>query len=133
MIKLNPSDYDYLWTDYDVNFLFVSCYLFREFRKSDMLLTYDHSDKGLRFYLSKTCRKRMSDYGMNFYRKTFPRWKKEVIRNIEAGENLVRQTNKQRKIVRSMTTAEIRKSIIERVNLFQSLGGNYFHTEFFFG
>lgn len=45
MKKLKPQDYDYLWTDYDINYIFVSCYLFKELRNSDKIIKTVFSDK----------------------------------------------------------------------------------------
>ena len=132
MVKLNPKDYDYLWTDYDINFIFTSCYLFKEFKQADIVLIYDHLNKGLKFYLSKNYRRKLSNYGLIFYDKIFPAWKRKIIGNIKKGKELIEQTRKQKNVIRLMTNNEIKRNITQRVNLFQSLGGNYFYTEFFF-
>ena len=51
--SINPENYEYLWTDYDVNFIFTDCYLFKQFRAADIVLIYDWQTKGLHFFLSK--------------------------------------------------------------------------------
>ncbi len=132
MLKLNPKDYDYLWTDHDINFIFTSCYLFKEFKTVDIVLIYDYLNKGLKFYLAKSYRKKLSEYGIIFYNKLFPVWKKKIIKNIQEGKRIIRETKEHKNIIRLMTNDEIRRHIVKRVNLFQSLGGNYFYTEFFF-
>ncbi len=132
LIELDPEDYDYLWTDNDVNFIFTSCYLFNKFKRTDIVLIYSHLDKGLRFYLGKSCREKLSVYGLRFYNKMFPAWEKEILRNIETGKNLIEQTRKHKRLLKFMTNTEIRKRIMERVDLFRSLGEKYFYTEFFF-
>lgn len=91
---INPEKYEYLWTDYDVNFVFTSCYLFKEFRMTDIVLIYDFKDKGLRFFLAKEDRKKFSDYGVEFYKKEFFRWKQEIVKNILEGKKLIKDTNK---------------------------------------
>lgn len=37
MRVINPKDYDYLWTDYEVNYIFISCYLFNEFKAAEIV------------------------------------------------------------------------------------------------
>jgi hypothetical protein len=71
MKKLNPKNYDYLWTDYDVNFVFVSCYLFKEFRESNFVLIFNWKNKRLKFFLSKKDRKKLPNYGVVSYKKYF--------------------------------------------------------------
>lgn len=128
---INPKDYEYLWTDYDVNFIFTSCYLFKEFRETDIVLVYDWKDKALKFFLSKKDREKFSDQGVIFYEKHFPEWKEKIIKSIEKGKELIEEKNDKNKIS-SMSNEEIKNKIQERVNVFQALGGNYFYTEFFF-
>lgn len=127
---MKPEDYDYLWTDYDVNFIFTSCYLFKEFKDADIVLIYDWKNKGLKFFLSKKDRARFSDYGVEFFENIFPTWKNKILENIKKGKQLIADTKKDN--VSSMTNKELKKKISERANLFQALGGNYFYTEFFF-
>ena len=129
---LNPNNYDYLWTDYEVNYFFVSCYLFKKFRKTDFVLIYDWQAKGLKFFLAKKEREKFSYFGIKFYDKLFFSWKKKIIQNIKIGEKLIKATNKEKNFISNMKDKEIKEKIFERVNLFQKLGENYFYTEFFF-
>lgn len=134
MIKLNPSNYKYLWTDHDVNFIFTSCYLFKEFRNTDIVLIYEWKNKGLKFFLSKKDKLKFSEFGVIFYEKKFPKWKQFILHNIKIGENIIEATKRDKLNgkVTSMSNDELKNKILERANLFQSLGGNYFYTEFFF-
>ncbi len=127
---MNPEEYDYLWTDYDVNFIFTSCYLFKEFRNTDIILIYDWKNKGLKFFLSKEDRIRFSEYGVIFFQNKFPAWKKQIVKNIKIGNKLIMETKRDE--VSLMSNQELKKKILERASLFQALGGNYFYTEFFF-
>lgn len=129
---INPENYDYLWTDYDINFIFTSCYLFKKFRDTDIVLIYDWKNKALKFFLSKDDRKKLSEYGVIFYEKHFPKWKERIIKNIEKSKELIEETKNDKNKISSMSNEEIKNKIQERVNLFQSLGANYFYTEFFF-
>ncbi|MBS3122279.1 hypothetical protein J4434_05355 [Candidatus Woesearchaeota archaeon] len=132
--ELNPSDYEYLWTDHDVNFIFTSCYLFKEFRDTDIVLIYDWKNKGLKFFLSKKDKLKFSEFGVIFYQKHFPVWKTSVLSNIQLGKKIIQTTNNDiiKLNISSMSNDELKNKILERANLFQSLGGNYFYTEFFF-
>lgn len=134
MIKLTPSNYEYLWTDHDVNFIFTSCYLFKQFRDTDIVLIYDWKNKGLKFFLSKKDKLKFSEFGVIFYEKKFPKWKTSILHNIKIGKNLLRvsKLDKLNSKIASMSNDELKNKILERANLFQSLGGNYFYTEFFF-
>ncbi|MBN1385496.1 hypothetical protein JW968_00795 [Candidatus Woesearchaeota archaeon] len=125
----NPQDYTYLWTDHDVNFIFTSCYLFKEIRESDMVFFYDHKDKGLRFYLSKKDIKRFSASAVDFY-SDIADWEKDIKNSIRKGEELVKETEKDD--VAKLNDDELKQRIGARAGLFQDLGGNYFYTEFFF-
>ncbi len=131
-LNLHPQDYDYLWTDHDVNFIFTSCYLFKEFRDADIVLLYDLKQKGLQFFLAKKERVRFSEYGVEFFEKHFEKWKKEILGNIEEGKQLAHATDKERLRIHLLNKQDLRKRISRRVHLFQALGGNYFFTEFFF-
>ena len=91
--ELNPSDYEYLWTDHDVNFIFTSCYLFKEFRDTDIVLIYDWKNKGLKFFLSKKDKLKFSEFGVIFYQKHFPVWKTSVLSNIQLGKKIIQTTN----------------------------------------
>ncbi len=129
---INPNDYEYLWTDYDVNFIFTSCYLFKEFREADIVLIYDYKKKGLSFFLSTEQRRKCSEYGIKLYTAKFDSWKKEMERNIALGKKLVEQNKQERGRVRKLSVQGLKTRFTERVYLFQTLGGNYFYTEFFF-
>jgi len=129
--NLNPKEYDYLWSDYDINFIFTSCYLFKEFRKQDIVLIYGHEKQELKFFLSKASRKSLSAYGIKVYGKEFSKWKEDILKNIKKGEILVSETEKERDKIGSMDDSTIKSKVHERAALFQSLGGDYFYTEFF--
>lgn len=130
MIK--PQDYEYLWTDYDVNFIFTSCYLFKEFKKTDIILLYDWRNKGLSFFLSKKDHIGFSKYGLRFFRHLFPQWKVKIKKNIQFGKKIIEQTNQEKENVHRFSLHLLKKRFIDCVKLFQALGGNYFYTEFFF-
>ncbi|MEK6868108.1 MAG: hypothetical protein AABX98_04780 [Nanoarchaeota archaeon] len=53
MVKIYPKSYEYLWTDYDVNFIFISCYLFKKFRETDFVLIYEPEKNGVAFFIGK--------------------------------------------------------------------------------
>lgn len=130
--KINPRNYDYIWSDCDINYIFVSCYLFENFRKTDFILIYDHKNKELKFFLSKKDRKRLSDYGLVFYKNKFSAWKEKTLNYIKIGKKLIQETKNDKSRVKLMNLNEIKNKILQRVNLFQGLGNNYFYTEFFF-
>ena len=129
---LKPDNYDYLWTDHEINFIFTSCYLFPEFRRADIVLIYNWRDKGLRFFLSKKDRLKFANYGVRFYRHYFPAWQKNILENIKRGKDLIRETGADRLKVARLSERELKGKIRRRARLFQALGGNYFYTEFFF-
>lgn len=128
--KIIPQNYDYLWIDHDVNFIFTSCYLFKSFKKADIVLIYDYRQKGLKFFLSKKTRENFSKYALKFYQNNFATWQKDILENIKIGEELIRETKKYQPA--QMTLGEIKRHFKARVKLFQDLGDNYFYTEFFF-
>jgi phosphoenolpyruvate synthase/pyruvate phosphate dikinase len=132
MFKLNPRDYEYLWTDYDVNFLFTSCYLFKEFRNSDIVLIYDFKNKGLKFFLSKKEKEKLSKRGVILFKKYFSEWERGIIKNIKEGKRLIKITKKDKPRISSINSFGLRRKILERANFFQALAGSYFFTEFFF-
>lgn len=120
-MKINPEDYDYLWSDYDIDFIFVSCYLSKDFCKNDIVLIYKHENKELRFFLSKKDRAKLSRYAITHYKKNFDSWKKNIEQNISLGKKLINSRND-----------DILFGFQERVELFQGLINDYFFTEFFF-
>ncbi len=130
--KITPKEYDYLWADHGVNYIFTSCYLFKSFRQADIVLIYDHLGKGLKFFLAKTDRRKFANYGLQFFKDYFPAWKKKILLNIWAGEALVKQTEKDKKNIRLLSNRILSQKIYERASAFQRLGDNYFFTEFFF-
>ncbi|HRY82107.1 MAG TPA: PEP-utilizing enzyme [Candidatus Moranbacteria bacterium] len=134
MNQISPKNYDYLWTDHDVNFIFTSCYLFEEFRKSDIILVYDYKDKGLKFYLSRNQRKKFSRLGLRFFNsgKEFLSWRLKILNDIKNGKKLIAETKKNKNKIKYFTNDKIKNEFLKRVALFQKLGGNYFYTEFFF-
>lgn len=132
MKALNPHEYEYLWTDYEIDFIFTSCYLSEEFRKADIVLIYGHMKKGLKFFLAKKDMKKFAEYGVELYEKRFSSWKQKIKRDIAAGKNLIEETKNDIDRASSMTDEELKQRILERARLFQSLGGDYFYTEFFF-
>lgn len=131
-MKINPVDYEYMWTDYDVNFIFASCFLCKETKESDILLIYDWKSKGLRFFLSKSDKKRLSDKGVTFYDNDFTTWKERITKDIQKGKKIIEVANKEKIKIPDMTTEKIKERIIELTSLFQSINGDYFYTEFFF-
>lgn len=130
MLTLHPKNYDYLWTDYDVNFIFTSCYLFREFRQADFVLIYDWQSKGLQFFLSKKQRRQFADEGVIFFKNKFQPWKEKITNIIAKGNQLIKETKNNNP--QTLSDDELKRKFIERVGLFQQLAGNYFYTEFFF-
>jgi len=82
MTNLDPRKYGYLWTDQDVNFIFVSCYLFREFRQRDFVLIYNPHENGVSFYLGNKERQRLARYGLRFYSKLYPEWEKNAKKKV---------------------------------------------------
>ncbi|MFH1440298.1 MAG: PEP-utilizing enzyme [Candidatus Woesearchaeota archaeon] len=128
--KLLPSEYEYLWTDHDINFIFTSCYLFKKFRETDIVLIYDWKNKALKFFLSKKEKKKFADYAMELYEKHFDRWRSNINNCIEQGKKIIKETKDDNP--RLLGNEQLKNKIIERVNLFQELAGNYFCTEFFF-
>lgn len=126
---IDPNDYEYLWTDHDVNYIFVSCYLFKEFRKGDFVLIHDPEKNGVSFFLSKHQHKAYSKEGVKFFSK-LKIWEKEIISSIKDGKRIIKETKKDN--VSLISNRELKEKILERANLFQRLGGDYFHTEFFF-
>lgn len=131
MSTLNPKDYDYLWTDYEVNFIFTSCYLFKEFKASDMVLMYDWQTKGLHFFLSKKQREIFSKEGIAFYERNFPKWKEEIKKSMEEAEHLIAET-KDVFSPQKLLDNELQWMFLELVAKFQRLAESYFFTEFFF-
>lgn len=132
MIKINPKDYEYLWTDYDVNFIFISCYLFKNFRETDFVLIHDPEKNAVAFFLGKEARRACSKYGLKFYKEDFEDWKKKIETQIEKGKNLIKETEKEKNSTASMNFQTIKQRFLERVEHFQELGNLYFYTEFFF-
>lgn len=132
MKMLNPKNYDFLWSDHDINFIFVSCYLFKEFKEADIILIYDWHNKELEFFLSKKDREKFSKFGFDFFRNNFSSWKRKIEKNISKGEELIQGTRELKKKIKTLTNSDLREKILERVKFFQNLGGNYFYTEFFF-
>lgn len=131
-LTLKPENYEYLWTDHDVDFIFTSCYLFDKFRKTDFVLIYDHKAKGLKFFLSKREIKKFSEFGAVFYDKHFSEWKSGIEKEILNGNELIKQTSNDLRPVLKLSNAELKDRFMGRVNLFQSLAGKYFYTEYFF-
>jgi len=130
--KIIPQNYDYLWTDHGVDYIFASCYLFKRFRNADIVLVYDHQENGLRFYLNKKERKKMARTGVKFYSHLPAVWKKNVCRYIRQGEKMLVETEKHKKIIKKISNKELGKYFLLRAQLFQALGNEYFFTEFFF-
>ena len=110
----------------------VSCYLFPAFRKSDIVLIYDHKNKALKFFLSKREREKMARYGVHFYQTRFPQWKKEITKNIIRGQKLIAETKEHARHIPSMSMGSLKKHFLARTKFFQKLATDYFYTESFF-
>ncbi len=132
MIKIEPKEYEYLWTDHEVNFIFVSCYLFKNFKETDFMLIYESEKNGVAFFLAKEAKKACAEYGVQFYEKKFEEWKKKVGMQVMEGKRIITETKVERRKIPSMSDLIIKQRFLERVKLFQDLGNLYFYTEFFF-
>ena len=132
MVKINPKDYGYLWTDHEVNFIFVSCYLFKNFKETDFVLIYEPEKNGVTFFLAKEAKKACAEYGIQFYEKKFEEWKRKVETQVMEGKRIITETKVERRKIPSMNDQIIKQKFLERVKLFQELGNLYFYTEFFF-
>ncbi|MEK6920786.1 MAG: hypothetical protein AABX82_02800 [Nanoarchaeota archaeon] len=77
---IDPKNYEYLWTNSDVNFIFVSCYLFESFKKTDFVLIYDPEKNGVAFFIGKEAKKACAEDGLTFYKKEFENWEKRIER-----------------------------------------------------
>ena len=129
---LNPSGYNYLWSDYDVNFIFTSCYLFPEFKATDFVLIYDWREKKLDFYLSHKDQQRLADEAVSFYQDRFEIWQKFTKQNIQAGEKFIKLVQKESPSAANLTNQQLQKTFLKAVYFFQLLGGSYFYTEYFY-
>ena len=128
---ISPKDYEYLWSDHDVNFIFTSCYLFPTFRKTDIILIYLWEKKELQFFLAKKDHNLLSQEGVLFYQQKFPVWEYNIQKLIIQGRNLIQETKKHTSTIYTMTLKELKQHFLKRVTLFQELGELYFYTEFF--
>ena len=117
MKELNPADYDYLGSDYEVNFLFVSCYLFKEFRKSDIVLLYDWEKKELKFFLSKEDRRRYSKYAIDFYGQEFSHWQARIADLIQKGRQIIEETLADQRQIKQYSNSELTQKILKRARL----------------
>lgn len=131
-VLIDPGHYEYLWTDRDVNYLFVSCYLSREFRGGDFVLLYDPKQNGVAFYLSRKDRKRFSRYGLRFFKTLYPAWERRMRSNLSIVAHRLRQAKRERRRVSGLPEAVLLERFRGLVRSFQLLGGGYFYTEFFF-
>ncbi len=132
MIQINPKEYEYLWTDSDVNFIFVSCYLFKNFKETDFVLMYDPDKNGVAFFIGKEAKKACAEYGVTFYNREFEDWEERIELKVKEGKRIIEQTKEEKGAISSMNDEILRKKFLERVMLFQDLGNLYFYTEFFF-
>src|SRR3989338_4584269 len=102
MIKIDPKDYEYLWTNHEVNFIFVSCYLFKNFKETDFVLIYEPEKNGVVFFLAKEAKKACAEYGIKFYEKEFEAWKKKIKTQVNEGRKIITKTRKEKSKIPSM-------------------------------
>jgi phosphohistidine swiveling domain-containing protein len=127
MKKINPQDYDYLWTVHHQTYLFNSIILIDEYLKRDFIvyLTQDFST----FYVSKTARKRLSELGLIFFRNKFSGYALKVKREIHEGKIFL---NLQRNLKLSkMKSDELAGHFLRAVLFTQKMFSYYFWTEYF--
>ena len=130
---IRPEDYEYLWSDYEVNFIFTSCYLSPVFKRADIVLIYDWRQKELKFFLSSMDQRRIASETAFFYQDqgSFDNWKFEINEEIVQGEKLVRKTKEEALSLSPFSLEELGSRFRERAHLFQTLVDHYFCTEFF--
>ena len=72
MTSIAPAEYEYLWSNHDVNYIFTSCYLSPVFRsRRHLVLTYGLEEKKeLKYFLSKENHKSVSRIHTWIYTRT---------------------------------------------------------------
>jgi phosphohistidine swiveling domain-containing protein len=129
----DPKHYEYLWSNFEVNYLFVSCYLSKIFREADIMLTYDHEKHELKYFLGRKDRRRIEKFATARYQseELFTAWKGQIEADSTMGEELAEQSEKEKTSSKKLSDAALKECILERVRAFHALGDNYFFAEFF--
>ena len=128
--NINPSDYDYLWTDHGVNFIFMSCYLCKRYREEDLVFIYTPETNGIQFFISKQERDECSNEGLLFYAEKYENWERLVPLLLDRGKTIIQTA--QQENVHALSLEELKERFLECVALFQDLVTHYYPTEFFF-
>ena len=131
--RLEPKEYEYLWSNYDINFITTSCRFFsKHFKETDIVLVYDWKQRELKFFLSKKDSERIAKECVTFYQNDFNSWKKSILADMRKTEQLVNETKKYCTQMSKMPFEDIRLHFLERVRLFQSFWNSYFYYTNFF-
>jgi len=128
MKKPNPKNYDFLWQVLNTTYFFTSFWLCGDHLKRDFIITCE--DDKWRVFVSKKERKKLSKYGLLFFKNYFNKYKKEV----------KDFNNKAKKMFRLKTVSELSKLSNDelkddflRLIIFIQQGWQlYWYTEYFF-
>jgi len=129
MKALRPKDYEYLWSNQDYDFFFVSYWLNKEWRKRDVLVMCNHKNQEAKYFLSKQSKQSLSRLGIVFYDTTFPIWKQKVHAIIKNTEKAIRDIYA--RDLSLLSNNDLKRDFLAAVKIYQSFGELYFFTEFF--
>ncbi len=129
--SLRPNEYEYLWSNHDINYIFNSCYLSPIFRNADIVLAYEHQQKELKYFLNICDRERIEDWTLDIYQNHFDEWRKTIKQHIIDGNVLIAETYSHKASIPAHSNDQLRSAISERKRVFQTLVDDYFCTEFF--
>lgn len=125
----NPKNYEYLWSNHDLNLFFLSYWLNEEYKKRNLIIIFDSRTKEGKYFLSKRTINYLSKFGFLFFKKLFPKWQEKIEQRIKEARKVIREVEK--KDLSWFSNSELKKDFISKIKFYQSLGSLYFYTEFF--
>jgi len=128
-MKPDPKKYDDLFNSFGVTYFFVSYWLDPEYLKRDFLIYYNHKTTEGKFFVSKRAWFLLSTFGVKFFKKNFPKWKKQVQEKAKETKRIFREIK--RKNLSNFSDQKLREDFLAKIKFTQSLGSLYFFTEFF--
>jgi len=129
MKKINPQNYEYLWSNFNPTFFFISYWLNKEYKKRDTLIIFDSKAKEAKFFLSKKDKKSLGKFGLLFFSKLFPSWKEKIFLVLKEAKRFIKKSKK--KNLSSLSNQSLKKEFLSVIGLYHRLGELYFFTEFF--
>lgn len=125
--KIDPKDYDYIWSVGNVSYLYVSLWLGRNYRRYDFIVTSDNEYFSL--FLSHKDRKKIDKKGLDLYNNSFDAYKKSIQLQLAESNKFFPWLKKIN--FESLSNQELASLFYLSIKHFQDIWRPYFWTEYF--